>query len=468
MVEWDYSIFWNEMLKQVKGELDEQGYSMWFSSLDYLRADEKTITIGVPSPFFQAEFSSRFLDRVEKKLRELTGKDLSIQLEIFSRPAGKQAPPGEAAGPEHAGGRSSPPEKAVNPSPEPKKKDKHPQLREDFVFERYIIGKNNRAPANAAMAIAKNPGKAYNPFFLYGGVGLGKTHLIQAIGNYIHQNSNSKITYITAEDFLNEYVDAIRENKMPAFRNKFRRVDVLLIDDIHYIQGDRPGVQDELFLTFDSLQNERKQLIFTCDRPASELKQITERLKSRFNLGYSMDIDPPDFETRFAILRTKAQEMGISIPDGVITLISENISSNIRELEGALRTLVMYAEMISEPITLELAQKKLKDKFADPQQGNISVENIQRAVAEYFSLSLTDLIRKKRTKKVATARQIAMYIAHKITDYSTIELGQYFGGRDHATVIYSCQKIEEMIISDPNLDSTIQKIERTIKEKVSK
>jgi chromosomal replication initiator protein len=245
-------------------------------------------------------------------------------------------------------------------------------------------------------------------------------------------------------------------------------VDVLLIDDINYIQGDSPGVQDELSLTFDSLQNERKQLIFTCDRPASELKQITERLKSRFNLGYSMDIDPPDFETRFAILRTKAQEMGISIPDGVITLISENISSNIRELEGALRTLVMYAEMISEPITLELAQKKLKDKFADPQQGNISVENIQRAVAEYFSLSLTDLIRKKRTKKVATARQIAMYIAHKITDYSTIELGQYFGGRDHATVIYSCQKIEEMIISDPNLDSTIQKIERTIKEKVSK
>jgi chromosomal replication initiator protein len=460
MATWDYSLFWNETLKQIRAELGEQEFSMWFSSLDYVRSAEGELTIGAPSAFFQGEFSSRYQDMVERKIRDLTGRELKVRLEVVSR-QNRDEPPVENPG--------APPSPGPLPPPAAREvtKEKHPQLREDYTFARYVIGENNRISVNAAMAIARNPGKAYNPFFLYGGVGLGKTHLIQAIGNHIHENTENRVIYITAEGFLNEFVDAIRENKMPGFRNKFRRVDMLLIDDVHFFQ-DKTGIQEELFLTFDTLYNAQKQLVFTCDRPASELKKITDRLKSRFSLGFSMDIYPPDYETRCAILKSKVEERGIDIPDEVISLISRNVSTNIRDLEGTLTTLVGYAELVETPITLEFAQKRLKDIFAAPEQGNISVENIQRAVAEYFNLSLADLTRKKRTKNVVLARHIAMYIARKITDYSTIELGQYFGGRDHATVIYSCEKIQDMILSDPNLDATIQKIERIIKENSAK
>jgi chromosomal replication initiator protein len=469
MGEWDYSLFWNETLKEVRGELGEQEFSMWFTNLEYLRAGENEITIAVPSLFFQGEFCSRYQALVERKIRELTGKTLAIRVEAVPRQKREEAPRPEVpagAGTEPGRGPRTP----ENPeaAPPTKKKERHPQIREDYTFDRYVIGENNRAPANAAMAIARNPGKAYNPFFLYGGAGLGKTHLIQAIGNYIHHNGDGKIIYITAEDFLNEFVGAIRgsntaENKMPAFKNKFRRVDVLLIDDVQFLQ-EKPGAQEELFYTIETLYNAKKQMVFTCDRPASELKKTAERLISRFKMGFNIDIYPPNYETRCAILKSKIEERGLGIPEEVVALISKNVSANIRELEGALTKLTGYAELVGAPITVDLAQKVLKDDFADRGQGNISVELIQKVVTDYFSLNKNDLILKKRPKNIVMARQIAMYISRKITDYSTIELGQSFGGRDHATVIYSCEKIDKMILADPNLDATIQKIERMIKE----
>ncbi|GHV67054.1 chromosomal replication initiator protein DnaA [Spirochaetia bacterium] len=474
MADWDYSEFWNETLKQIRTELGEQDYTMWFSSLSYLRAGEREIFVAVPSQFFQDKFSERYKASVERTLRELTGKDLAVKLELRQKKEGPEEtvsePPPNRVGTKAAEGGN---QAQAAAAAAPKKKDRHPQLRDDYTFDRYVIGENNKVSANAAMGIAKNPGKAYNPLFLYGGVGLGKTHLIQAIGNYIHQNSGNKIIYITAEDFLNEFVDALaegkmtKENKMSSFKNKFRRVDVLLIDDIHIIEG-KSSLQEELFYTFDSLYNAKKQMVFTCDRPASELKKTTERLVSRLKMGFNIDISPPDFETRCAILKSKVPELEVPVPDEVISLISKNVSTNIRDLEGAMTTLVKFSAMMETPITVEFAQQRLKDVFASPQQGNISVESIQRAVADYFSLSLADLTRKKRTKKLVIARQIAMYISRKITDYSTIELGQYFGGRDHATVLYSCQKMEEAMLLDPNLDAMVQKIERTIKENNTK
>jgi chromosomal replication initiator protein len=462
MADWDYEIFWKEAMNQIRLELGEQEFSMWFTNLKYTNASENEITIAVPSPFYRDQFMPRYNGLVENKIKELTGKNLSIILEAIPYSL-KETPPEQPETP-----KTDNKTEAVS-IPAGKKKERHPQLREDYTFDRYVIGDNNRMPANAAMAIARNPGTAYNPFFIYGGVGLGKTHLIQAIGNYIYEHSNNKIIYITAENFLNEFIQALseskmtNENKMPAFKNKFRYVDVLLIDDIHFIQ-DKPGIQEELFHTFNTIYDANKQLVFTCDRPASELKKVTERLKSRFERGLNMDLYPPDFETRCAILKSKVEARGIDIPDDVISLVSKNVSTNIRDLESALTKLIAYAELVGKPITVEIAQQQLKDVFASPRQANMSIEIIQRVAAEHYSLSITDLTRRKKSKNIVLPRQIAMYIAQKITEYSTTEIGQAFGGRDHTTVMHACQKIEELIRSDPNLDLTIQNLIRTIKE----
>ena len=340
-------------------------------------------------------------------------------------------------------------------------------MRDDYTFEKYIIGENNNFAANAAIAISRNPGTAYNPFLIYGGVGLGKTHLMQAIGNYIYENSNNKVICITSEDFLNEYLDGIAQNKMNSFKNKFRYADVLLIDDIQFFQ-DKPGVQEELFHTFNALLNAKKQLVFTCDRPPSELKKFSERLISRFEQSLKVDLQPPRYEVRCAILKTTAENRGASIPDEVIDLVSKNISSNIRDLIGALNTLISYTEIMGQPVTLEIAQQKLRDVLASTRQANLSIEIIQKVVADFFSLSVNDLKGKKKTQKVVYPRQLAMYICREMTDFSTTEIGEAFGGRDHATVIHSNDKINGLLIIDPTLDSTVENLKRQIKESSAK
>jgi chromosomal replication initiator protein len=336
-------------------------------------------------------------------------------------------------------------------------------MREDYTFEKYVIGENNSFAVNAAIAISRNPGKAYNPFLIYGGVGLGKTHLMQAIGNYIYENSESKIICITAENFLNEFIQGISDNKMSAFKNKFRYVDVLLIDDIHFFQ-DKPGVQEELFYTFNTLLDTKKQLAFTCDRPVSELKKISERLMSRFEQCLKVDLQPPKYETRCAILKSTVESQNADIPDEVIDLISKNVSSNIRDLISALNKLIAYTKLMGKPITLENAQQQLRDVFASPKQANLSIEIVQRVVSDFFAISPIDIKGKKKTKNIVNPRQIAMYLCRDMSEYSTTEVGQAFGGRDHTTVMYSCQKIEDQIRTDPNLYSTLQTLQRLIRE----
>jgi chromosomal replication initiator protein len=471
MAEWDYKLFWDETTDQLRQELGEEEFTIWFSNLEYIKALETEIIIAVPSFFFQEQFRPRYHKRLEEKIRELTGKDLSIVLQVV--PRNREEPKAEKKTGESLSPVPQAPKKEVQANPPTKiVKKRHPQFRDDYTFDKYVIGENNNFAANAAIAISRNPGNAYNPFLIYGGVGLGKTHLMQAIGNYIYENSESKIIYITAENFLNEFIQAISDNKisankMSAFKNKFRYVDVLLIDDIHFFQ-DKPGVQEELFHTFNTLLDAKKQLAFTCDRPVSELKKISERLKSRFEQCLNVDLQPPKYETRCAILKSTIESQNVNIPDEVIDLISKNVSTNIRDLISALNKLIAYTKLMGQPVTLENAQQQLRDVFASPKQANLSIDIVQRVVADFFSVSPVDIKGKKKTKNIVFPRHISMYLARDMTEYSTTEIGQSFGGRDHTTVMYSCQKIEDQIRTDPNLYSTLQTLRKKIRESGAK
>jgi chromosomal replication initiator protein len=314
------------------------------------------------------------------------------------------------------------------------------------------------------MAIAKNPGTAYNPCLIYGGVGLGKTHLIQSVGNHVKTHiPELKVAYVTAEAFTNEFIQAIGEKKLQPFKNKYRKVDILLIDDIHFLQG-KESTQEELFHTFNDLYDSNKQMIFTCDRPVSELKKLAARLRSRFERGLNVDLQPPNYETRIAILKRKCEEHRYDISEDVLQFISRNVNTNVRDLEASLTKLIAYSKLLNKEITLKIAQDQLKDSYSLTREHSVAIETIQKAVAEYFNLSYIELRGKKRTRAVAVPRQIAMYIARNMTDYSTTEIGYDFGGRDHTTVMHACQKIESLIQTDPSIDNTIQKLMRTIKE----
>jgi chromosomal replication initiator protein len=288
---------------------------------------------------------------------------------------------------------------------------------------------------------------------------------MQAIGNYVHAHTDLKVIYITAETFTNEFITSIQgpERTKAAFKNKYRYADVLLIDDIHFLQK-KDGTQEELFYTFNALYDANKQMVFTCDKPVSELRDFNDRLRSRVGRGLNVDLQPPNYETRCAILKKKTETSGIFIPEDVIALVSKNISTNVRDLEGALNTLTAYVTLVGKPMTVEIAQQRLKDIFASRRQSNMSIDIIQRVVAGEFHLSPSDLKSKKRTQSIVYPRQLAMYIIREITEYTTTEIGQEFGGRDHTTVMHACQKIEEKIQSDPSVDSIIQGLIRAIKD----
>ena len=468
MAELDFEGFWEETLIQLRKDLGGEEFSGWFSEIKYVRAEENIIVISVPSAFHRDTIKSRYMNSIISKLKALSGKEISMEMDITKTIEQKSEKKEKT--------------KAVGVSVQPEKKEtkieiiqklnqkrtQNSQMLDYYTFERYVIGENNKFAANAALAIKDNPGRVYNPFLIYGGVGLGKTHLMQAIGNYIHENSENEVIYVTSENFLNEYIEGVRpqehgQNTMKSFKNKYRHTDVLLIDDIQFFT-DKPGVQEELFHTFNSLLNAKKQLVFTCDRPLAELKKFPERLISRFGLGLTVDLQPPRYEERCAILRSTAESQNVDIPSEVIELISNNIESNIRDLIAALNTLIAFGHIMKKPITLELAQSRLSSFINAPKHSNLSMDIIIRVVAEYFGLTPNDLKGKKRTQNVVSARQLAMFIGRRITEYSTTEIGQDFGGRDHTTVMHSIKKIEDKLLTDTTLESTIDNLKRSIKE----
>lgn len=453
----DYSLFWNESLKQLEQELGNQEFALWFN-IDYAGATSDTIQVRVPSAFYRDQFIKGYQKTIENKLLELMGKRVSLEYVVEKRQETVPAT-GKAASSHTPAATAAPPRRTPT---------KHPLLRTDLTFENFIIGENNSFAANAALAIAKNPGTAYNPFLIYGGVGLGKTHLMQSIGNRLwSESAKAKIICLSAEEFTNEFIQSIHDKTTHAFKNKYRQADILLIDDINFLEK-KMGSQEELFHTFNALYDANKQMVFTCDRPVSELKNLSDRLRSRFERGLNVDLQPPNYETRCAILKKKAESARLPVPPEVIEIIAKNISTNVRDLEAALMKLSAYAALVGRSITLEVAQQQLKDVFSQSKHGNVTIDHILRVVADHFKISYGDLKGKKRTKNIAFPRQVAMYIAREITEYSTTELGLEFGGRDHTTVMHGCQKIDERLKLDPMLETTIQQIIGAVKEMSTK
>jgi chromosomal replication initiator protein len=461
MPDWDYRVFWDEAIKQVKHSMSEQEYNLWFNRMEYIRSEEQIIILSVPSSFYRDQVKQRYQSTIESTLLELSGSELGLGFEIKQVTSDQKASPSKT----QVGNASASISAASSTETHRAKKDiKHPLLKGAYTFDNFVIGDNNSFAANAAMAISKNPGTGYNPCLIYGGVGLGKTHLIQSIGNSVfHEYPNKKIVYVTMENFTNEFIQSIREKTQHKFKNKYRHADVLLIDDIHFLQN-KPETQEELFHTFNALYDSNKQMVFTCDRPVSEIKDMTDRLRSRFERGLNVDLQPPNYETRFAILNKKIENSNVRIPEESINLICNNVTTNVRDLEAALTKLIAYAELVSKEITPEITQQQLKDFFANPKQKNITIDVIIKVVATYFNLSTQDIKSKRKTKAIAFPRQIAMYITREITEYSTTEVGLEFGGRDHTTVMHACQRVVDRMKSDPTLDPMIKQLIRSIQE----
>lgn len=441
----DYKLLWAEAVKKLKEDekITDGVSSVWFDSMKFDRVENNNILVEVPSKFYRDQVKIRYVSKLEEKLKDLIGFQLTIDFKI-STPT---------------------PEKTEKENTKQKSKEPlrdrikyHPQLNKKYSFDQFVIGRNNEFAANAAKAISVDPGSAYNPLLMYGGVGLGKTHLMQAIGNAIFcSNNGKKIIFITADTFTSEFIEAIKKNTQSTFKSKYRNVDILLIDDIHYFEKTKE-TQEELFHTFNALYDSNKQIVFTCDRPPRELKNLTNRLKSRFERGLTIDLQPPSFETRSAILRKKIETLNVNLPDDVIDLIASEVSSNVRDLEGSLTTLIAYSDIINKEITLEIAREQLSDRFNFTSPSITTVEQIQNVVADYFNVTVPDLIGKKRSKTIVLPRHIAMYIIREITDYSTTETGQEFGGRDHTTVMHACQSIEEKMKVDTTLEPTISQL----------
>jgi chromosomal replication initiator protein len=335
-------------------------------------------------------------------------------------------------------------------------------LNPKYTFASFVIGNSNRFAHAASLAVAESPAKAYNPLFIYGGVGLGKTHLMHAIGHYVLQNnSNAKVVYVSSEKFTNELINAIRDDKNEEFRNKYRNVDILLIDDIQFIAG-KERTQEEFFHTFNALHDANKQIILSSDRPPKEIPTLEDRLRSRFEWGLIADIQAPDFETRMAILKKKADVEKLNVANEVMVYIATKIKSNIRELEGALIRIVAYSSLTNRPITVELASEALKDIISNKQNRNVTIDVIQDVVAGYFNLRIEDLKSQRRTRNVAYPRQIAMYLSRKLTDMSLPKIGEEFGGRDHTTVIHAYEKISDSLNTDESLQHTVNDITKKL------
>lgn len=461
MNSYDFSIFWKESIKQLIDDnlISSQEFDMWFINIQYVKSSESSITVSVPSNFYKDQVIQRYLEILEDKLLQLSGRQIKINFEIIQKNEKNTTKQNEDIVFQNETKDKILPQKLSE------KKRSHPQLRDDYTFENFVVGNNNIFAANAAKGIAENPGSSYNPCLIYGGVGMGKTHLMQSIGNDIFsKGDDKKIVFISAETFVTEFVQSLKNKTQQAFKNKYRNsVDILLIDDIHEFHS-KEGTQDELFHTFNALYDANKQMVFTCDRPPSELVNFANRLKSRFEMGLNVDLQPPNYETRLAILKNMNDESKFNIPEEVMEMICKNITTNIRDLKAALTKLIAYADLVGKNITIEIAQNQLKQAFNSPIQANITIDRVQRIVSEYFNITPNDLKGKKRTKVITFPRQISMYIIREVTDFSTTEIGLEFGGRDHTTVMHSCQRIEDRMKTDSTIEPLVMNLIRSVKE----
>ncbi len=460
----EYVDVWNQLIGKITEHISEDDFTVWFKSINYQNSQENKIILSAPSTFYISQIKRRFGTIIEEIAQDISGEKISFDYIVLEEDTSEAKDEIKESSSKSKNETTESKKSKIAPSKSFKevKKDIY-KIPENYTFDKFVIGENSNFAANAAMAIANDPGITYNPCLIYGGVGLGKTHLLASIGNYVlEHDSSKKIAFVTAENFTNEFIESIKTKKEGQFKNKYRSADILLIDDIHFLEN-KPQTQEELFHTFNALYESNKQLVFTCDRPVSELKELTDRLRSRFERGLNVDLQPPNYETRLAILSRKIENSNVDIGEDVLQFIAENVSSNVRDLEASLTKLLAYGHLLNKEITIDIARKQLKNTFSSTKETHIDINTIQRVVADYFSISPNDLKGKKRTKAIAHPRQIAMYIARNITEYSTTEIGLEFGGRNHTTVMHGTQKIEGKIQVDSTLDVVIQKLIRDIK-----
>lgn len=446
----DATQVWSKVLEKVKQSLGEQAWETWFRPIRAQGFSNNSLILEVPNKFFQTWIKDHYLDLIKEALKSSSPQEnLGLELVI----AQQEQPPAKEEKPKsrrwffpRTSKVQAPDQLEVNPR---------------FSFESFVVGPSNRFAHAASLAVAESPARSYNPLFIYGGVGLGKTHLMQAIGTYVlKHNPQLKVTYMSSEKFTNQLISAIQHRTTPQFRERYRHVDILLIDDIHFIAG-KEATQEEFFHTFNALYDAHKQIVLSSDRPPKNISTLEERLVSRFEWGLITDIQPPDLETRIAILKKKLEQNNVEVPDDVVFFIAEKVKLNIRELEGALIRVVAYSSLINEKITTDLAYSVLKDMFLEEKK--ISVDNIQRKVASHFDLRILDLKAKKRNRAVAYPRQIAMYLTRSLTDFSLPEIGESFGGRDHTTVMHACEKIQGNLRKDSQLQGLLNRLIAEIK-----
>ena len=451
---------WQETLNNIKEKLSDPSFKTWFSNTEPLKVDENNqLIIKAPNDFIKDWIETRYIDLIQEIINDLTGNDWGIILltpeEIKEKKLNNEKEEKEKTKKE--------PQKVK----EKEEKNIHLDngLNPKYTFDTFVVGNSNRFAHAASLAVAEAPAKAYNPLFIYGDVGLGKTHLMQAIAHFIlEHNPNNKVMYVSSETFTNELINAIKDDSTADFRNKYRNIDILLVDDIQFL-ADKERTQEEFFHTFNSLHEANRQLIISSDRPPKEIPTLEERLRSRFEWGLITDIQKPDLETRIAILRKKADLEDLEIPNEVIINIANKIQSNIRELEGALIKVIAYSSLVNKEIDIDLAEEALKDLVDkdDSSPREVTINLIKKEVANYYKIEVKEMESKKRTQNIVFPRQIAMYLSRNMTDASLPQIGEEFGGRDHTTVIHSHNKIKEKFEKDTDFQKTIKKLKSKIK-----
>jgi chromosomal replication initiator protein len=438
---------WTKTTKQIRTLLNTETFNLWFSSVQPVALNQSSITLEVPNEFSEVWLKDNYMDLLQDALTQATGRKLAIKFKV-AEGNGEVAAPAKAAR-----GRKAPAKKAsagelmFNPR---------------NTFETFVVGNNNSFASAAAKAVAQQPGKAYNPLFLYGGTGLGKTHLLHAVGQYVVANKKGvKVSYVSSEKFLNDYIAALQDNQLVKFRKKYRQTEVLLIDDIQFLAG-KERIQEEFFHTFNALHEARTQIVLTADSPANEINNLDKRLVSRFEWGLVTDLQPPDVETRLAILRNKVKSMGVEIPEDVLGFLANRIRTNIRRLEGALIRVASYAHLTGKDLTNDVVENLLREILQEEGRHTITMEVIQKKVSEKFDLRMADMTSKRRPENIAFPRQIAMFLSRQLTEHSLSAIGEAFGGRDHGTVLHACRLVKDRMEIDSNVRQTVHYLEKQL------
>lgn len=434
--------YWDEALKMIQEESSAVSFETWFHPIVPFDIQENRFILQVENPLAKDMLEKRYLPLIRNAVKHAAKMDFEIVILLSGE---------------------SPLDIPVRKDAKRSENDLAKNLNPRYVFSSFVVGNSNRMAHAASLAVAEAPAKNYNPLFLYGNSGLGKTHLMHSIAHFILENDDSaKVLYVTSETFTNELIQSIQNNKNEEFRNKYRNIDVLLIDDIQFISK-KEGTQEEFFHTFNALYESSKQVIISSDRPPKEIKTLEDRLRSRFEMGLIADIQPPDYETRIAILRKKAERDNLVVPDDVMAYIAKNIASNIRELEGALTRILAFATLTNQDISLSLAENSLKDIFSENASPPVTSELIQELVCAHFGIRMDEMQGSKKPKNIAFPRQVAMYLCRKLLDISLPKIGESFGGRDHTTVIHAITKIEKQLEHDTALQNSIIQLEKEIK-----